>query len=32
MQKQMLVNDDGIIKGVINRKAIKDSIECCEFY
>lgn len=30
--EQMLVYDDGIIKGVINRKASADSIELCEFY
>ncbi len=30
--ENMLVYDDGILKGVINRKYAGDSIELCEFY
>ena len=30
--EQMLVYDDGIVKGVINRQRRADAIEICEFY
>ncbi|MCI8288130.1 MAG: GNAT family N-acetyltransferase [Lachnospiraceae bacterium] len=30
--QHMLVYDDGILKGVINRKYSKDRIEICDFY
>lgn len=30
--EQMLVYDDGIVKGVINRQQRADAIEICEFY
>lgn len=30
--ENMLVYDDGILKGVINRKFVGDTIELCEFY
>ena len=30
--ENMLIYDDGIIKGVINRIVIDDAVEICEFY
>ncbi len=30
--EEMIVYDDGIVKGVINRRIMDESIELCEFY